>query len=103
MNIDWAEADALCERLTPEHELFARHTISRLTDKGTLWTMAVLDEAGFPYASVASWSSERSKPEVSHQDAQVAGTGWFGGADYLRRGTTARRVRSNGPWPRGPE
>lgn len=48
MEIDWAEADALCEQLTPEQELFARHTISQLADKWTLWTMAVLDEAGSP-------------------------------------------------------
>ena len=48
MAIDWAEADALCELLTPEQELFARHTISQLADKWTLWTMAVLDEAGAP-------------------------------------------------------
>lgn len=48
MGIDWSEADALCERLTPEQELFARHTISQLADKWTLWTMAVLDEAAAP-------------------------------------------------------
>ena len=48
MRIDWVEADALCEQLTPEEELFARHTISQLADKWTLWTMAVLDEAGSP-------------------------------------------------------
>ncbi len=48
MAIDWAEADALCERLTPEQELFARHTISQLANKWTLWTMAVLDEACSP-------------------------------------------------------
>ncbi len=48
MDINWAEADALFEQLTPEQELFARHTISQLADKWTLWTMAVLDEADSP-------------------------------------------------------
>ncbi len=48
MATDWAQADALCEQLTPEQELFARHTINQLADKWTLWTMAVLDEAGSP-------------------------------------------------------
>ena len=48
MGIDWVEADALCEQLTPEQELFARHTTSQLADKWTFWTMAVLDEAGSP-------------------------------------------------------
>ncbi len=48
MKIGWVEADTLCEQLTPEQELFARHTISQLADKWTLWTMAVLDEAGSP-------------------------------------------------------
>ncbi len=48
MQIDWNEANLLCEQLTPDQELFARHTISQLADKWTLWTMAVLDEACVP-------------------------------------------------------
>ena len=48
MSINWDEADALCEQLTPEEELFARHTISQLAEKWTLWTMAVLDTSDAP-------------------------------------------------------
>ena len=48
MRIDWDKADALCEQLTSEEELFARHTISQLAGKWTLWTMAVLDSSNGP-------------------------------------------------------
>ena len=48
MAIDWDEADLLCEQLTPHEEQFARHTISQLAEKWTLWTLAVLDASDGP-------------------------------------------------------
>jgi DNA-binding HxlR family transcriptional regulator len=46
--VDWAEANAACEAMGPEHETLARTIVTQMAEKWTLWTMAVLAEAGAP-------------------------------------------------------
>jgi DNA-binding HxlR family transcriptional regulator len=46
--IDWDKAKNLCESLTEEEDALTREMVSRLADKWSLWTMAVLAEAGEP-------------------------------------------------------
>jgi DNA-binding HxlR family transcriptional regulator len=46
--IDWAEANAACEALGPGAETLARDMVTRMAEKWTLWTLAVLAEAGRP-------------------------------------------------------
>lgn len=46
--IDWAEANAACEALGPGGETLAREMVTRMAEKWTLWTLAVLAEAGKP-------------------------------------------------------
>jgi DNA-binding HxlR family transcriptional regulator len=48
LKIDWAEANAACEALEPGAETLAREIVTRMADKWTLWTLAVLAEAGKP-------------------------------------------------------
>ncbi len=47
-NIDWTEANAACEALGPGAETLARDMVTRMAEKWTLWTLAVLAEAGRP-------------------------------------------------------
>jgi DNA-binding HxlR family transcriptional regulator len=44
--IDWDKAKQLCEGLTEEQDALTRELVSRIADKWSLWTMAVLAEAG---------------------------------------------------------
>src|ERR1700678_4773127 len=46
--IDWMEANAACEALGPGAESLARDMVTRMAEKWTLWTLAVLAEAGGP-------------------------------------------------------
>lgn len=46
--IDWTEANAVCEALEPGAETLAREMVTRMAEKWTLWTLAVLAEAGKP-------------------------------------------------------
>ncbi len=46
--IDWAETNAACEVMEPGHETLARTIVTQMAEKWTLWTMAVLAEAGAP-------------------------------------------------------
>jgi DNA-binding HxlR family transcriptional regulator len=46
--IDWDEANAACEALGPGAETLARDMVTRMAEKWTLWTLAVLAEAGKP-------------------------------------------------------
>jgi DNA-binding HxlR family transcriptional regulator len=46
--IDWVEANAACEVMEPGHETLARTIVTQMAEKWTLWTMAVLAEAGAP-------------------------------------------------------
>jgi DNA-binding HxlR family transcriptional regulator len=46
--IDWAAANAACEALAPGRDDLTREIVTRLADKWTLWTMAVLAEAAKP-------------------------------------------------------
>jgi DNA-binding HxlR family transcriptional regulator len=46
--INWAEANAACEALAPGSEALVREMVTRLAEKWTLWTLAVLAEAGRP-------------------------------------------------------
>jgi DNA-binding HxlR family transcriptional regulator len=46
--IDWLEASEACEALGPEVDTLARETVTRMAEKWTLWTLAVLAEAGKP-------------------------------------------------------
>jgi DNA-binding HxlR family transcriptional regulator len=48
LKIDWAEANAACEALEPGSENLAREIVTRMADKWTLWTLAVLAESGKP-------------------------------------------------------
>ena len=46
--IDWSAANAACEELNPSLDSLAREIVTRIADKWTLWTMAVLAEAEKP-------------------------------------------------------
>jgi DNA-binding HxlR family transcriptional regulator len=46
--IDWRDANAACEALGPGAETLARDMVTRMAEKWTLWTLAVLAEAGGP-------------------------------------------------------
>ena len=46
--IDWTETNAACEALGPGAETLAREMVTRMAEKWTLWTLAVLAEAGKP-------------------------------------------------------
>ena len=48
MAIDWAAANDACVLLGPERDSLAREVVNQMADKWTLWTMAVLAEAGSP-------------------------------------------------------
>src|ERR1700744_2733881 len=48
MTIDWGLTNAACEKLDPEQDALAREVVTQLADKWTLWTLAVLAEAGAP-------------------------------------------------------
>src|ERR1700761_5351525 len=48
MGIDWAYANAACEKLGPERDAAAREVVTQMADKWTLWTLAVLAEAEAP-------------------------------------------------------
>lgn len=47
-SIDWSDANAVCEDLGPGVETLAREMVTRMAEKWTLWTLAVLAEAGEP-------------------------------------------------------
>lgn len=47
-SIDWTETNAACEALGPGGETLARDMVTRMAEKWTLWTLAVLAEAGGP-------------------------------------------------------
>jgi len=44
----WAEANAACDALADGEDDMIREIVSRLADKWSLWTLAVLAEAGAP-------------------------------------------------------
>jgi DNA-binding HxlR family transcriptional regulator len=44
----WIAAQELCDSQTEEEDALTREMIARLADKWTLWTMAVMAEAGAP-------------------------------------------------------
>ncbi len=46
--VDWVEANAACEALSPQQDSLVRNVVTQLAEKWTLWTMAVLAEAGAP-------------------------------------------------------
>jgi DNA-binding HxlR family transcriptional regulator len=46
--IDWAKANAACEALSPHRDSLVRGIVTQVAEKWTLWTMAVLAEAGAP-------------------------------------------------------
>jgi DNA-binding HxlR family transcriptional regulator len=46
--MDWDKAKKLCEAMTEEDDELTREMVSRLADKWSLWTLAVLAEAGGP-------------------------------------------------------
>jgi DNA-binding HxlR family transcriptional regulator len=46
--IDWAAANRACEALAPGLDDLTREIVTRMADKWTLWTMAVLAEAAKP-------------------------------------------------------
>jgi DNA-binding HxlR family transcriptional regulator len=46
--INWEEANAICAELSPTEESLARVIVTQMAEKWTLWTMAVLAEAGGP-------------------------------------------------------
>lgn len=47
-SIDWEDTNAACEALGPGMETLARDMVTRMAEKWTLWTLAVLAEAGEP-------------------------------------------------------
>ena len=47
-SIDWGDTNAACEALGPGMETLARDMVTRMAEKWTLWTLAVLAEAGEP-------------------------------------------------------
>jgi DNA-binding HxlR family transcriptional regulator len=46
--IDWAAANAACDALAPGLDDLTRDIVTRMAEKWTLWTLAVLAEAGKP-------------------------------------------------------
>jgi DNA-binding HxlR family transcriptional regulator len=46
--IDWLAANEACEAMGPEADTLARETVTRMAEKWTLWTLAVLAEARGP-------------------------------------------------------
>ncbi len=44
----WKEASAVCDALSETEDELTREMVTRLADKWSLWTMAVLAEAGEP-------------------------------------------------------
>ena len=46
--IDWSETDEICMHLSPTQDTLARAVVTQIAEKWTLWTMAVLAEAGRP-------------------------------------------------------
>ena len=47
-SIDWGNTNAVCEALGPGVDTLAREMVTRMAEKWTLWTLAVLAEAGEP-------------------------------------------------------
>lgn len=47
-SIDWEDTNATCEALGPGMETLARDMVTRMAEKWTLWTLAVLAEADGP-------------------------------------------------------
>jgi DNA-binding HxlR family transcriptional regulator len=46
--VDWETANAICDKLSPEQDVLVREIVSQISEKWTLWAMAVLAEAGVP-------------------------------------------------------
>lgn len=46
--IDFEAANAMCEKLSPDQDVLVREIVTQISEKWTLWTMAVLAEAGVP-------------------------------------------------------
>ena len=46
--IDFEAANAICDSLSPDQDILVREIVSQISEKWTLWTMAVLAEAGAP-------------------------------------------------------
>ena len=46
--IDFQAANAMCDKLSPEQDVLVREVVTQISEKWTLWTMAVLAEAGTP-------------------------------------------------------
>ncbi len=46
--IDFEAANAICDKLSPGQDVLVRNIVSQISEKWTLWTMAVLAEAGAP-------------------------------------------------------
>jgi DNA-binding HxlR family transcriptional regulator len=46
--INWKEVNEACDAMEPEQESLARVIVTQMAEKWTLWTMAVLAEAGGP-------------------------------------------------------
>jgi DNA-binding HxlR family transcriptional regulator len=46
--IDWAAANAACDALAPGLDDLTRDIVTRMAEKWTLWTLAVLAEAATP-------------------------------------------------------
>lgn len=46
--INWAEANEACEHLAPHQDSLVRDIVTQVAEKWTLWTLAVLAEAGRP-------------------------------------------------------
>jgi DNA-binding HxlR family transcriptional regulator len=46
--IDFEAANAMCEKLSPDQDVLVREIVTQISEKWTLWTMAVLAEAGTP-------------------------------------------------------
>ena len=45
---DWKEVNAQCEALGEELDMLTREVVSRLADKWSLWTLAILAEEDGP-------------------------------------------------------
>ena len=45
---DWAQANEACEAMTEKEESLTREIVTRLAEKWTLWTLAVLAESETP-------------------------------------------------------
>jgi DNA-binding HxlR family transcriptional regulator len=48
MEIDWEATNEACNEMTPNQDSLAREIVTQMAEKWTLWTMAVLAEAGAP-------------------------------------------------------